>query len=118
VLCYPVFIARARFTGRPVMRVPAVYPADHRCPQRKLCTETRSGSKSTPSRFSPFTIRSASTDDRGGYIHQFSDRDGRVYDRDSKHLVGTCRYVFNFSVGALLDGPDWCLDAAHEVEFL
>jgi mannose/cellobiose epimerase-like protein (N-acyl-D-glucosamine 2-epimerase family) len=58
-------------------------------------------------------------DDRGGYIHQFSDRDGRVYDWDSKHLVGTCRYVFNFSVGALLDGPDWCLDAAaHGVKFL
>jgi len=58
-------------------------------------------------------------EERGGYYHQFSDRDGTLYERDAKHLVGTCRYVYNFGVGALLDGPDWCLDAAaHGVEFL
>ena len=58
-------------------------------------------------------------EERGGYIHQFSDIDGEVYDRDQKHLVGTCRFIFDFSVGALLDGPDWCCDAAtHGVQFL
>jgi len=58
-------------------------------------------------------------EERGGYVHQFSDLDGRIYDRDPKHLVGTCRFVFDFAVGELLDGPEWCHDAAaHGVEFL
>lgn len=55
----------------------------------------------------------------GGYVAQLSDRDGHVYDGKSKLLVATCRYVFNFSVGELLNGPDWCHSAAHHgVDFL
>lgn len=58
-------------------------------------------------------------EERGGYYHQFSDYDGELYDPDAKHLVGTCRHVFDFSVGVLLDGPDWCREAAaHGVDFL
>ena len=55
----------------------------------------------------------------GGYIAGLSDRDGHVYDGKTKHLVSTCRLAFDFSVGVLLDGPDWCRTAAsHGVDFL
>jgi mannose/cellobiose epimerase-like protein (N-acyl-D-glucosamine 2-epimerase family) len=55
----------------------------------------------------------------GGYIAQLSDVDGHVYDGKSKHLVAHCRLVFNFAVGDLLDGPDWCRSAAsHGVTYL
>jgi mannose/cellobiose epimerase-like protein (N-acyl-D-glucosamine 2-epimerase family) len=38
---------------------------------------------------------------------------------DRRHLVATCRGVANFAVGALADGPSWCLDAAeHGLRFL
>ncbi|MEY7851885.1 AGE family epimerase/isomerase [Natrarchaeobius sp. A-rgal3] len=46
-------------------------------------------------------------------------RTGEPYTDDRRHLVATCRSVANFSVGALVDGPDWCLDAAaHGLAFL
>jgi mannose/cellobiose epimerase-like protein (N-acyl-D-glucosamine 2-epimerase family) len=32
--------------------------------------------------------------EHGGYINQFRD-DGTIYDRDTKHLVGTCRFIYN-----------------------
>ncbi|WP_440009459.1 AGE family epimerase/isomerase [Halomicrococcus sp. SG-WS-1] len=55
----------------------------------------------------------------GGYVAQLSDHDGHVYDGRTKHLVATCRLVYNFSVGELLDGPDWCRSAAtHGLQFL
>jgi len=44
---------------------------------------------------------------------------GDPYAGDRRHLVATCRSVANFAVGALADGPDWCLDAAeHGLRFL
>jgi len=44
---------------------------------------------------------------------------GDPYTTDRRHLVATCRSVANFAVGALADGPDWCLEAAeHGVAFL
>jgi mannose/cellobiose epimerase-like protein (N-acyl-D-glucosamine 2-epimerase family) len=49
----------------------------------------------------------------GGYIAQLSDVDGHVYDGKTKHLVATCRYVYNFSVAETLDGPTWCKSAAE-----
>ena len=56
--------------------------------------------------------------ERGGYINQFTD-DGTIYDRDTKHLVGTCRFVFNFAVAAELFGNDeYRAAAAHGVAFL
>ncbi len=50
----------------------------------------------------------------GGYIAQLDERDGFVYDGQTKHLVATARAVHNFSVGALIDGPVWCgTEAEH-----
>ncbi|WP_101297929.1 AGE family epimerase/isomerase [Halegenticoccus soli] len=82
-------------------------------------------------------------DERGGYVAQLDEVDGRVYDPDPKHLVATCRFVANFSVAATLgigeggeggeederrngrgvhgneDGENWCVDAAeHGLAFL
>ncbi|MFB6106400.1 MAG: AGE family epimerase/isomerase [Halobacteriaceae archaeon] len=55
----------------------------------------------------------------GGYVHGFSDVDGTVYDDEHHHLVGTARFVFDFAVGRLLDGPDYCDGAAaHGLSFL
>jgi mannose/cellobiose epimerase-like protein (N-acyl-D-glucosamine 2-epimerase family) len=55
----------------------------------------------------------------GGYISQSSGHDGRVYDGRSKLLVATARFVFDFSVGEPIAGPDWCRSAAmHGVDFL
>jgi len=39
--------------------------------------------------------------ERGGYINQLND-DGEIYDRDTKHLVGTCRFIYNYAIAALL----------------
>jgi mannose/cellobiose epimerase-like protein (N-acyl-D-glucosamine 2-epimerase family) len=55
----------------------------------------------------------------GGYVAQLDERDGHVYDGATKHLVATCRGVFNFSLGAVRGGPDWCRPAAeHGLRFL
>jgi len=44
---------------------------------------------------------------------------GDRYTDDRRHLVATCRSVVNFALGALADGPDWCLPAAeHGLTFL
>ncbi|WP_222913053.1 AGE family epimerase/isomerase [Natrinema sp. SYSU A 869] len=44
---------------------------------------------------------------------------GEPYTDHRRHLVATCRSIANFSAGALVDGPDWCVDAAqHGIEFL
>ncbi|MCB1487163.1 MAG: AGE family epimerase/isomerase [Bauldia sp.] len=54
----------------------------------------------------------------GGYINQFRD-DGSIFDRHTKHLVGTCRFIYNFSLSALLFGEDRYRDAAaHGLAFL
>lgn len=46
-------------------------------------------------------------------------RTGEPYTDHRRHLVATCRSIANFSVGALVDGPNWCLDAAeHGIDFL
>lgn len=55
----------------------------------------------------------------GGYIAQLSDLDGHIYDGKHKMVVSTARFIFNFSAGKLLGGPDWCHSAAHHgVDFL
>lgn len=54
----------------------------------------------------------------GGYINQFRD-DGSIFDRQTKHLVGTCRFVYVFSIAAMmLDKPEYVVAASHGVEFL
>ena len=56
--------------------------------------------------------------ERGGYINQFTD-DGTIYDRDTKHLVGTCRFVFNYAVAAeLFEREEYHAAAAHGMAFL
>ncbi len=55
----------------------------------------------------------------GGYIPQLSDIDGHIYDEKAKHLVATCRLIYNFSTGEYINGPDWCKSAAeHGLKFL
>ena len=36
-------------------------------------------------------------DEFGGYINQLRD-DGSIYDRNTKHLVGTCRFIYNLGL--------------------
>ena len=56
--------------------------------------------------------------ERGGYINQFTD-DGTIFDRDTKHLVGTCRFVFNYAVAAeLFQRDEYRTAAAHGLAFL
>ncbi|MFB6128902.1 MAG: AGE family epimerase/isomerase [Halorhabdus sp.] len=57
--------------------------------------------------------------EHGGYVAQLEEETGEIYDADSKHLVGTTRYVVNFCLGARFDGEEPWLEAAeHGVEFL
>lgn len=54
----------------------------------------------------------------GGYINQLRD-DGSIFDRDTKHLVGTCRFIYNFALCALLFDEDrYRAAAAHGLAFL
>lgn len=58
-----------------------------------------------------------------GHVAQLDEDTGAVYDPDSRHLVATCRFVANFAIGAVHEGPEWCraearsglsfLEAAH-----
>ena len=57
-------------------------------------------------------------EERGGYINQMLD-DGTVFDADTKHLVGTCRFVYNYSLAHLVLGDSaYRQAAAHGVRFL
>ena len=57
-------------------------------------------------------------DEFGGYINQLRD-DGSVYDRMTKHLVGTCRFVYNYSLASItLDEPAYKKAANHGLRFL
>jgi mannose/cellobiose epimerase-like protein (N-acyl-D-glucosamine 2-epimerase family) len=54
----------------------------------------------------------------GGYINQFRD-DGTIFDDQTKHLVGTCRFIFNFSTASIiLDRPELKAAAEHGISFL
>lgn len=54
----------------------------------------------------------------GGYINQLRD-DGSIYDHNTKHLVGTCRFIFNYAVGAMLFADPRYQDALeHGLRFL
>tara|TARA_B100000959_G_scaffold140057_1_gene147190 strand:+ start:107 stop:1297 length:1191 start_codon:yes stop_codon:yes gene_type:complete len=54
----------------------------------------------------------------GGYINQFRD-DGSIFDDQTKHLVGTCRFVYIFSIAAILTKKSEYKEAArHGVQFL
>ena len=54
----------------------------------------------------------------GGYINQLRD-DGTIFDRMTKHLVGTCRFIYNFSVASIVfDNPEYLSAAEHGLLFL
>ncbi len=54
----------------------------------------------------------------GGYINQLRD-DGSIVDRMTKHLVGTCRFVYNYALASLiLDEPAYREAAAHGLRCL
>ncbi|GGL51825.1 AGE family epimerase/isomerase [Sporolactobacillus putidus] len=57
-------------------------------------------------------------EENGGYFHCFRD-DGSVCDTLDKPLVGIARFIYNFSIGALLGGPlEWRLAAEQGLRFL
>ena len=51
-------------------------------------------------------------DPEGGFFHAFLD-DGRVYDHSLRHLVSSCRFVFNFAQSAANGGPATDMDLAR-----
>lgn len=54
----------------------------------------------------------------GGYINQFRD-DGTIFDAKTKHLVGTCRFIYVFATAATMLGkPEYLEAARHGVKFL
>ena len=54
----------------------------------------------------------------GGYINQFYD-DGEIADYDTKHIVGTCRFIYNFSTCYnLFKNNDFAEAAKHGLKFL
>ena len=61
-------------------------------------------------------------DASGGFFHFFKD-DGRVYDRSTRHLVSSARFVFNHAAAARrfpdhARAPAWREAAAHGLRFL
>ncbi len=56
--------------------------------------------------------------EHGGFINQLRD-DGSVYDYTTKHLVGTCRFIYNYGTAALIFNDDHYSHAAkHGLTFL
>lgn len=47
--------------------------------------------------------RENATDPEGGFFHCLND-DGSIYDNDLRHLVSSCRFVFNFAKSAARTG--------------
>jgi mannose/cellobiose epimerase-like protein (N-acyl-D-glucosamine 2-epimerase family) len=59
-----------------------------------------------------------SLDPSGGFFHFYKD-DGTVYDRQTRHLVSSTRFVFNNAMAARRFGGDGYQDAArHGIRFL
>lgn len=54
----------------------------------------------------------------GGYFHEFFDN-GEVGDKLVKHLVGTCRFIYIYSVSYMTTGnKEYLKSAQHGMEFL
>src|SRR3954452_312889 len=55
---------------------------------------------------------------RGGFFHFFTD-DGTVYDADTRHLVSSTRFIFNYAMAFRRFGDPEYQDAArHGMAFL
>tara|TARA_B100000902_G_C27312495_1_gene919233 strand:+ start:1500 stop:2687 length:1188 start_codon:yes stop_codon:yes gene_type:complete len=56
--------------------------------------------------------------DLGGYYHQFYD-DGLIDDRFTKHLVGTCRFIYIYSISYIIfKNNDYKIAAEQGLNFL
>ena len=56
--------------------------------------------------------------ERGGFFHFLRD-DGSILDRDSRHLVNSCRYVYTYAMAARrFSNPDFLQAAHHGLAFL
>ncbi|MBK1813376.1 AGE family epimerase/isomerase [Clostridium sp. YIM B02505] len=57
--------------------------------------------------------------ENGGYFSCFLE-DGTIGDLEIKHLLGTAKFIYIFSIGALLDNDaSWCIEAVeHGLKFL
>ncbi|MDE0303640.1 MAG: AGE family epimerase/isomerase [Albidovulum sp.] len=54
----------------------------------------------------------------GGFFGGLTD-DGTIYDPDTRHLVDTCRHIYNYSTAIVLFGEDRFAEAAeHGLKFL
>ena len=54
----------------------------------------------------------------GGFFQYFRD-DGSIYDFDTKHLVSSTRFIFNYSMAAIqFDSKDYLDAALHGVDYL
>jgi mannose/cellobiose epimerase-like protein (N-acyl-D-glucosamine 2-epimerase family) len=54
----------------------------------------------------------------GGFINQLLD-DGTIFDRMTKHIVGTCRFTYNFALSAVrFKEPRYLEATAHGLDFL
>ena len=51
-------------------------------------------------------------DPAGGFFQHFLD-DGSVYDRETRHLVSSTRFVFNYANAFLQTGEDRYLSLIH-----
>lgn len=57
-------------------------------------------------------------DPSGGFFHCFED-DGRIYDRDLRHLVSSCRFVFDYALAYRELGEEkYRMKAVHGLDFL
>ena len=54
----------------------------------------------------------------GGFFQYFRD-DGSIYDFDSKHLVSSTRFIFNYSMASIkFDNKDYLDAALHGIDYL
>ena len=54
----------------------------------------------------------------GGFFQYFRD-DGSIYDFDTKHLVSSTRFIFNYSMAAIqFDNKDYLDAALHGIDYL
>lgn len=57
-------------------------------------------------------------DEKGGFNHYFRD-DGSIYNQESRHLVSSTRFIFNYAMASIATSEPSYLDRAkHGIQFL
>ncbi|MEW6992489.1 AGE family epimerase/isomerase [Colwelliaceae bacterium 6441] len=57
-------------------------------------------------------------DPTGGFYHYFND-EGAIYDRNNKHLVSSCRFVFNYAMAAIeFKQPEYLIQVRQGLDFI